>query len=108
MRPFQWEIKMLDGERYYASFPDEEPQERQSLSCRELRRNLGCWLKHIREARGLSQRDLAEKVGADLYTFISQLESGLGRIPPEHYRIWAKALGVAPAEFLTKLMRANP
>ncbi|MGD1212980.1 MAG: helix-turn-helix transcriptional regulator [Candidatus Acidiferrales bacterium] len=98
---------MLDGQRYYASFPDENPAERPTElvsgvllnaikafekqrqreseqpslkaetlcdadACEsaktsdegvELRRVLGCWLKELRESRGLSQRELAEKVG---------------------------------------------
>jgi len=46
-----------------------------------LRREAGIWLKELREARGLSQRDLANLVGVEYYTFISQIESGRGRIP---------------------------
>jgi len=71
----------------------------------ELRRGAGTWLKQQREARGLSQRDLAQKVGVDYYTFISQVESGRGRIPPERYRAWAGALRIPPREFVTTLMR---
>jgi transcriptional regulator with XRE-family HTH domain len=71
----------------------------------ELRRDAGQWLKRLREDQGLSQRDLAEKVGVEYYTFISQVESGRGRIPPDRYRLWAKALGVPAREFVTKLMR---
>src|SRR5690349_2049158 len=62
----------------------------------ELRRAAGDWLRKLREHRGLSQRDLARLVGADYYTFISQLEMGRGRVPPDRYKIWADALGVPP------------
>ena len=72
---------------------------------RELRRSAGLWLRELREARGLSQRQLANLVGAEYYTFISQLETGRGRIPPDRYRDWASALGVEPAEFVRRLMR---
>jgi len=139
---------MLDGERHYASFPDENPAERPTQVSRvllnaikaferqrqreseqpllkvesscdadacesaktsdegvELRRVLGCWLKELRESRGLSQRELAEKVGVEYYTIISQSESGLGRIPPRRHIVWAKALAVTPWEFVDKLMR---
>ena len=41
----------------------------------ELRKEAGLWLKELREKRGLSQRQMAEKVGGNYYTFISQLES---------------------------------
>ncbi|HBT68115.1 MAG TPA: XRE family transcriptional regulator, partial [Agrobacterium sp.] len=37
-----------------------------------LRREAGLWLKEKREALGMSQRELAVKVGIEYYTFISQ------------------------------------
>ena len=70
-----------------------------------LRQEAGCWLKRLRLARGLSQRDLAKKVGIEYYTFISQLETGRGRIPPDRYLLWADALGVTPRGFVAELMR---
>jgi transcriptional regulator with XRE-family HTH domain len=81
------------------------PQKLSDEDVAELRRDAGQWLKKSREAQGLSQRDLAEKVGVEYYTFISQVESGRGRIPPDRYRSWAKALGISPREFVIKLMR---
>ena len=55
----------------------------------ELRKEAGLWLKELREKRGLSQRQL----GANYYTFISQLELGRVRIPPTDIwcgpRFWA-------------------
>jgi hypothetical protein len=41
----------------------------------------------------------------DYYTFISQLEVGRGRIPPDRYEIWAEALGMNPSAFVKNLMR---
>lgn len=81
------------------------PQQVTNYDVRELRRAAGRWLKSLREARGLSQRQLAEKVGVDYYTFISQLEAGRGRVPPERYETWAAALGVESKEFVKGLMR---
>ena len=80
-------------------------QHRNDPNVRELRRTAGRWLKELREKRGLSQRQLASLVGADYYTFISQLETGRGRIPPDRYRQWAQALGVEPSEFVRTLMQ---
>lgn len=71
----------------------------------ELRKAGGLWLRELREKRGLSQRQLAELIGADYYTFISQLETGRGRIPPDRYAVWATALGVRADEFVKQLMR---
>ena len=48
----------------------------------------------------------AEKVGGNYYTFISQLESGRGRIPPDRYLVWAEVLGVEPKFFVRNLLRS--
>jgi transcriptional regulator with XRE-family HTH domain len=80
------------------------PQRRSSSQTRKLRNQAGRWLKELREKRGLSQRDLAAKVGAEYYTFVSQLETGRGRIPPDRYLAWARALGVDKREFVRVLM----
>ena len=80
-------------------------QHRSDPEVQELRRTAGLWLKELREKRGLSQRQLANLVGAEYYTFISQLECGRGRIPPDRYRQWAEALQVDPADFVRTLMQ---
>jgi transcriptional regulator with XRE-family HTH domain len=71
----------------------------------ELRREAGRWLRGLRESNGLSQRDLAQMTGTEYYTFVSQLETGRGRIPPENYLQWAEALGVEPKLFVKTLMQ---
>jgi len=71
----------------------------------ELRRAAGGWLRKLREQRGISQRELAKLVGAEYYTFISQLETGRGRVPSDRYEVWAEALGVDPKLFVRTLMR---
>ena len=80
------------------------PQRRSAKLTQKLRQEAGRWLRELREQRGLSQRDLAQKVGAEYYTFISQLEHGRGRIPPDRYLVWARALAVEPREFVQGLM----
>jgi transcriptional regulator with XRE-family HTH domain len=81
------------------------PQKLSQSGVLELRREAGRWLKDLREARGLSQRGLAAQVGAEYYTFISQLEAGRGRIPPDRYKAWADALGIEPKTFVQTLLR---
>lgn len=71
----------------------------------DLRVEAGAWLRSLREERGLSQREFAERVGAVYHTFISQIEAGRGRIPPERYETWAKALEVDPREFSIKMLK---
>jgi len=80
------------------------PQRRGDKFTKQLRTEAGNWLRELREARGLSQRELARKVDAEYYTFISQIEHGRGRIPPDRYLAWADALGVDAREFVRGLM----
>src|SRR5215831_4201783 len=80
------------------------PRRRSHNLTRKLRKQAGCWLRELRENRGLSQRELAQKVGAEYYTLISQLEHGYGRIPPSRYLAWANALAVEPHVFVRRLM----
>jgi transcriptional regulator with XRE-family HTH domain len=72
---------------------------------KEPRAELGVWLKALREARGLSQRQMATQLSLDYYTFISQLETGRGKIPSRRYRDWATVLGQDPKAFMTTLLR---
>jgi len=71
---------------------------------KEHRLELGVWLRELREAQGLSQRDLSDALGLDYYTFISQLENGRGKIPSNRYRDWANALGQDTKTFVRKLL----
>ena len=81
------------------------PQKLSSGDVLELRREAGRWLKMLREERGLSQRQMASLIGADYYTFISQIEAGRGRIPPDRYTVWAQALGLEPKFLVRTLLR---
>lgn len=78
------------------------PQKRAKSDVQEMRRDGGRYLRDLRERAGLSQREL---VGTEYYTFVSQLENGRGRIPPDRLAIWAGALGVEPRTFVKSLMR---
>lgn len=71
---------------------------------KEQRAALGVWLKELRETQKLSQRELADKLSLDYYTFISQLENGRGRIPVHRYAEWAEALGKDKRTFVRKLL----
>ena len=82
-----------------------DPKGRSGPDVQERRRAAGGWLRNLREQRGLSQRDLAKLVDADYYTFISQLETGRGKIPPERYEIWANALAIDAKTFVKELLQ---
>jgi len=72
---------------------------------KEQRIALGSWLKSLREERELSQRELAELLSLDYYTFISQLETGRGKIPEQRFAQWAEALGQDRREFVKTLLK---
>ena len=69
-----------------------------------LRKECGIWLKNRREAAGLSQRDLAKLAKFKLFTFVSQVECGRCRIPPEHYHDWAQALKIDVRELVATML----
>ena len=71
---------------------------------KQLRREVGSWLKELRVAAGLSQMELAGKLGLKYYTFISQVENGFGRVPIESMESWATVLGAEPSAFAKHLL----
>jgi transcriptional regulator with XRE-family HTH domain len=70
----------------------------------ERRREAGVWLRNLRETKGFTQRQLAERVGIEYYTFVSQIEAGRGRIPTDRYQKWADALEMEPKIFVKKML----
>lgn len=71
---------------------------------RQLRKQAGDWLKAKRGQAGLSQVDLAARLGLKYYTFISQVENGFSRVPTETMEAWALALGLHPSAFARHLL----
>jgi len=88
----------IGGDNMYA-----HTHQQSDTSTQELRAKAGRWLRELRERRGLSQRELALKVGAE-FTFVSQIENGRCRMPPTRYLDWADALGVNPRELVHGLL----
>ncbi len=69
-----------------------------------MRRKAGYWLKKKRQAAALTQKDLANRLGLDYYTFISQIESGHARVPSSLFLAWAEALTVDGPEFARTML----
>lgn len=82
------------------------PTEEAKQQNETLRTSVGQWLRNRRVELGLSQRELSVLAGFDYYTFISQLETGRGRVPSERYEQYAKALEVDPREFAMRMLQA--
>ena len=85
-------------------FPPRNLSARLSSDARRLRKQAGDWLKQRRADAGLSQIDLATRLGLKYYTFISQVENGFSRVPTEAMAAWATELGLEPAAFAKHLL----
>jgi transcriptional regulator with XRE-family HTH domain len=77
---------------------------RSTEEMRKLRKQAGLYIRQLRLAAGLSQLDLAQRLKLQYYTFISQIENGAARVPPESLDEFAAALGVASREFAKTLL----
>lgn len=73
-------------------------------SLKQRRKQAGTWLKALREQAGLTQMDVANRVGFKYYAFVSQVENGFSRLPTEKLEVWARTVGVAPPRFARQLM----
>jgi transcriptional regulator with XRE-family HTH domain len=71
---------------------------------KQLRKDAGQWLREMRKNAGLSQIELANKLGLKYYTFVSQVENGFGRVPSDSMEAWARALDLVPADFVRHLL----
>lgn len=78
---------------------------KQGEHAKVLRKRAGAYLKGLREDAKLTQADLAKRLGLEYYTFISQIETGLTRLPPEHYTEFAKAVNVPVEELVKNLLK---
>ena len=89
--------------KHQEAFP-EKLQRKAAPEARQLRKQAGDWLKQRRADAGLSQIDLAARLGLKYYTFISQVENGFSRVPTEIMAAWASELGLEPAAFAKHLL----
>lgn len=72
---------------------------------RKARRTAGEYVRKLRLAADLSQLDMANRLGYPYYTFISQVENGVSRVPPEALHEWARVLNVNVRDFTMTLLR---
>ena len=47
---------------------------------------------------------MASELNIEYYTFISQIEAGRGRVPPERYEDWARVVGMPLRRFVKQLI----
>lgn len=65
---------------------------------------IGAFLRTSRENAGLTQKALADQIGLEYYTMISQMELGYISIPPALWIPIAKALGIDRADFVLRCL----
>lgn len=68
------------------------------------RKRAGIWLRGLRGEAGLTQLELARRLGFKYYAFISQVETGFSRVPTDKFEAWAQALDVDPSDFTKRLI----
>lgn len=80
-------------------------QGRESPEDIKRRAECGAWLRRLREAQGLSSRELALALGSHNLSLVSQIETGQKKLPTHQIRDFARLLGVQPRDFARTLMR---
>jgi DNA-binding XRE family transcriptional regulator len=96
-RRFKWRAAVVAYTEYRATKSGE--------NAKHLRKKAGRYVKELREAAGLTQAQLAKQLGFEYYTFISQIETGLTRVPPDKLPLFAEALRVPLKEFALELLK---
>ena len=77
---------------------------KRTSSLKQQRKQAGAWLKGLREEAGLTQMELANRLGFKYYAFVSQVETGFSRVPTEKIEAWARAVGADPTQFAQRLL----
>lgn len=72
----------------------DEPDEKTLEAHRRAR--AGAWLRDRRERLGLTQREMAARVGYRYHAYLSQLESGKVRLATHEIDAWSRALALDP------------
>jgi transcriptional regulator with XRE-family HTH domain len=70
----------------------------------QKRRQAGLWLRGLRLKAGLTQLQLAQRLGLKYYPFISQVERGFTRVPTDKMEQWALEVGVDAEQFVRRLI----
>ena len=65
------------------------------------------WLKQARRAAGITQEDLARRLGRP-QSYVSKCETGERRLDVIEFVDWAAAIRVSPRQVLNKVLKANP
>jgi len=71
---------------------------------KRLRKEAGKFIRQRRLALDMTQKNLADALGLEFYTFVSSVETGANQVPPEAVCEWADALKIDRKEFAARLL----
>ncbi len=66
-------------------------------------KRIGERIKRLRLKKSMGLVELGKHTGLSA-SFLSQLETGRGRVPPDRYRDWARALNIDARPFVRQLL----
>ncbi|MDF1610003.1 helix-turn-helix transcriptional regulator [Hoeflea sp. YIM 152468] len=75
-----------------------------ATEAKRLRKEAGKYIRRRRVELDMTQKNLADTLGLEFYTFISSVETGANQVPPESVDDWADALKMDRREFATHLL----
>jgi DNA-binding XRE family transcriptional regulator len=64
----------------------------------------GRWLRQLRLNADLSQAELAKQLGLKRYSYVSQIETGVSRLPLDRVELWAQKLKAEPSQFAEQVI----
>ena len=73
---------------------------------KERRKEFGQRMKAVRLGRDMTQMDMAIATGQAYFTFISQIENGVAKVPSRDVALWAAALDLNVADFAKSYLKA--
>lgn len=74
---------------------------------KRLRKQFGMWIKRLREASELTQKDVSEALGHGYLTTLSQYERGIRPVPMNYWPILANLYHMKPKEFAMRALKLS-
>lgn len=62
----------------------------------------GTWLKDLRLAAEITERELAEQIGAPTALWVEQIETGRRAVPAAFHRGYARTFAIPVADFVAR------
>lgn len=96
--------KQTTATRTNARRVSEKVLAKQNQDSKAQRKRAGAWLRGKRSDMGYTQKQLADRLGLEYYTFVSQVENGSAKLSHYQWVDYASALEMEPKEFARVMM----